>query len=146
MYGSHGGSVIFTSSRLYLILLSCVRFQSRALDPRRSFLLTAFALCPCFVPSFQRLPNGPSSGLEDSELERQREGEIERQRAELSQLRERLALMCRQVRADFLSVTTPLLSAFEPKRRSKTHCCVHSKWSRNSVKFHNLSGEALDLR
>lgn len=48
--------------------------------------------------SFQRLPNGPSSGLEDSELERQREGEIERQRAELSQLRERLALMCRQVR------------------------------------------------
>eukprot|EP00064_Thunnus_orientalis_P005287 superscaffoldBa00000509_g5301 len=44
-----------------------------------------------------RLPNGPSSGLEDSELERQREGEIERQRAELSQLRERLALMCRQV-------------------------------------------------
>ncbi|XP_041819319.1 liprin-alpha-3-like [Chelmon rostratus] len=44
-----------------------------------------------------RLPNGPSTGLEDSELERQREGEIERQRAELSQLRERLALMCRQV-------------------------------------------------
>ncbi|TKS89902.1 Liprin-alpha-3 Protein tyrosine phosphatase receptor type f polypeptide-interacting protein alpha-3 [Collichthys lucidus] len=44
-----------------------------------------------------RLPNGPASGLEDSELERQREGEIERQRAELSQLRERLALMCRQV-------------------------------------------------
>ncbi|KAM7370890.1 hypothetical protein PAMP_010400 [Pampus punctatissimus] len=47
--------------------------------------------------SQERLPNGPSSGLEDSELERQREGEIERQRAELSQLRERLALMCRQV-------------------------------------------------
>nr|XP_061807670.1 liprin-alpha-3-like [Nerophis lumbriciformis] len=45
----------------------------------------------------QRLPNGPASGLEDSELERQREVEIERQRAELSQLRERLALMCRQV-------------------------------------------------
>ncbi|XP_077959788.1 liprin-alpha-3 isoform X1 [Gasterosteus aculeatus] len=44
-----------------------------------------------------RLPNGPSTGLEDSELERQREGEIERQRAELSQLKERLALMCRQV-------------------------------------------------
>ncbi|XP_061562397.1 liprin-alpha-3-like isoform X1 [Phycodurus eques] len=44
-----------------------------------------------------RLPNGPASGLEDSELERQREVEIERQRAELSQLRERLALMCRQV-------------------------------------------------
>ncbi|KAI4807672.1 hypothetical protein KUCAC02_027463 [Chaenocephalus aceratus] len=44
-----------------------------------------------------RLPNGPSTGLEESELERQREGEIERQRSELSQLRERLALMCRQV-------------------------------------------------
>ncbi|KAF0025357.1 hypothetical protein F2P81_022238 [Scophthalmus maximus] len=44
-----------------------------------------------------RLPNGPSSNLDDSELERQREGEIERQRAELSQLKERLALMCRQV-------------------------------------------------
>lgn len=49
------------------------------------------------MSSFQRLPNGPSSGLEDGELDRQREGEIERQRAELSQLRERLALMCRQV-------------------------------------------------
>uniref|UniRef100_A0A3Q4H5R1 PTPRF interacting protein alpha 3 n=1 Tax=Neolamprologus brichardi TaxID=32507 RepID=A0A3Q4H5R1_NEOBR len=35
--------------------------------------------------------------LKDGELDRQREGEIERQRAELSQLRERLALMCRQV-------------------------------------------------
>ncbi|XP_010791219.1 liprin-alpha-3-like isoform X2 [Notothenia coriiceps] len=45
----------------------------------------------------ERLPNGPSTGLEESELERQREGEIERQRSELSQLRERLALMCRQV-------------------------------------------------
>ncbi|XP_024913861.1 liprin-alpha-3-like [Cynoglossus semilaevis] len=44
-----------------------------------------------------RLSNGPSSCLEDSEPERQREGEIERQRAELSQLRDRLALMCRQV-------------------------------------------------
>ncbi|XP_030624311.1 liprin-alpha-3-like [Chanos chanos] len=43
-----------------------------------------------------RLPNGPSL-QEDSELERQREGEIERQRVELSQLKERLALMCRQV-------------------------------------------------
>uniref|UniRef100_H2UAL9 PTPRF interacting protein alpha 3 n=1 Tax=Takifugu rubripes TaxID=31033 RepID=H2UAL9_TAKRU len=52
------------------------------------------------ILSFQRLPNGPSSGLEDSELERQREGEIERQRAELSQLRERLALMCRQVQIE----------------------------------------------
>ncbi|XP_077407191.1 liprin-alpha-3-like isoform X2 [Vanacampus margaritifer] len=47
--------------------------------------------------SQERLPNGPASGLEDSELERQREVEIERQRAELSQLKERLALMCRQV-------------------------------------------------
>ncbi|XP_063749824.1 liprin-alpha-3-like isoform X3 [Eleginops maclovinus] len=47
--------------------------------------------------SQERLPNGPSTGLEESDLERQREGEIERQRSELSQLRERLALMCRQV-------------------------------------------------
>ncbi|XP_028841876.1 liprin-alpha-3 isoform X3 [Denticeps clupeoides] len=44
----------------------------------------------------ERLPNGPSI-LDDGEIDRQREGEIERQRAELSQLRERLALMCRQV-------------------------------------------------
>ncbi|XP_014012449.1 liprin-alpha-3 isoform X1 [Salmo salar] len=43
-----------------------------------------------------RLPNGPSSGL-DGEIDRQRETEIERLRAELSQLKERLALMCRQV-------------------------------------------------
>uniref|UniRef100_A0A8C1V217 PTPRF interacting protein alpha 3 n=2 Tax=Bilateria TaxID=33213 RepID=A0A8C1V217_CYPCA len=51
------------------------------------------------VPLFftQRLPNGPSSILDDGEIDRQREGEIERQRAELSQLKERLALMCRQV-------------------------------------------------
>ncbi|KAK7938571.1 hypothetical protein WMY93_001897 [Mugilogobius chulae] len=45
----------------------------------------------------ERLPNGPASLLDDSELERQREGEIERQRSELGQLKERLALMCRQV-------------------------------------------------
>ncbi|KAG5832326.1 hypothetical protein ANANG_G00289910 [Anguilla anguilla] len=45
----------------------------------------------------ERLPNGPSSILDDGEIDRQREGEIERQRSELSQLRERLALMCRQV-------------------------------------------------
>ncbi|XP_019902330.1 liprin-alpha-3 isoform X2 [Esox lucius] len=44
-----------------------------------------------------RLPNGPSSGLDEGEMDRQRETEIERQRAELSQLKERLALMCRQV-------------------------------------------------
>ncbi|KAM6951359.1 liprin-alpha-3-like [Aplochiton taeniatus] len=44
-----------------------------------------------------RLPNGPSSGLDDGEVDRQRESEIERQRSELSQLKERLALMCRQV-------------------------------------------------
>ncbi|XP_055786717.1 liprin-alpha-3-like isoform X5 [Salvelinus fontinalis] len=43
-----------------------------------------------------RLPNGPSSGL-DGEIDRQRETEIERLRAELAQLKERLALMCRQV-------------------------------------------------
>nr|XP_029540266.1 liprin-alpha-3-like isoform X1 [Oncorhynchus nerka] len=43
-----------------------------------------------------RLPNGPSSGL-DGEIGRQRETEIERLRAELCQLKERLALMCRQV-------------------------------------------------
>ncbi|XP_035254809.1 liprin-alpha-3 [Anguilla anguilla] len=45
----------------------------------------------------ERLPNGPSSILDDGEIDRQREGEIERQRSELSQLKERLALMCRQV-------------------------------------------------
>lgn len=45
----------------------------------------------------QRLPNGPSSILDDGEVDRQREGEIERQRSELGQLKERLALMCRQV-------------------------------------------------
>ncbi|XP_076122794.1 liprin-alpha-3 [Alosa pseudoharengus] len=44
----------------------------------------------------ERLPNGPSI-LDDGEIDRQREGEIERQRAELAQLKERLALMCRQV-------------------------------------------------
>lgn len=45
----------------------------------------------------QRLPNGPSAILDNAELERQRDGEIERQRSELGQLKERLALMCRQV-------------------------------------------------
>lgn len=48
-------------------------------------------------PFFQRLPNGPSSILDDGDIDRQREGEIERQRSELGQLKERLALMCRQV-------------------------------------------------
>ncbi|XP_038151192.1 liprin-alpha-3 isoform X2 [Cyprinodon tularosa] len=45
----------------------------------------------------ERLPNGPSSILDDADMDRQREGEIERQRSELGQLKERLALMCRQV-------------------------------------------------
>uniref|UniRef100_A0A8C2H3L6 PTPRF interacting protein alpha 3 n=1 Tax=Cyprinus carpio TaxID=7962 RepID=A0A8C2H3L6_CYPCA len=45
----------------------------------------------------QRLPNGLSSILDYGEIDRQREGAIVRQRAELSQLKERLALMCRQV-------------------------------------------------
>ncbi|KAM9346183.1 LOW QUALITY PROTEIN: liprin-alpha-3 [Symphorus nematophorus] len=45
----------------------------------------------------ERLPNGPSSILDDADIDRQREGEIERQRSELGQLKERLALMCRQV-------------------------------------------------
>ncbi|XP_029687612.1 liprin-alpha-3 [Takifugu rubripes] len=45
----------------------------------------------------ERLPNGPSSILDNADLDRQREGEIERQRSELGQLKERLALMCRQV-------------------------------------------------
>ncbi|XP_048848118.1 liprin-alpha-3 isoform X3 [Brienomyrus brachyistius] len=40
---------------------------------------------------------GLDGGREDGDCERQREAEIERQRVELSQLRERLALMCRQV-------------------------------------------------
>uniref|UniRef100_A0A3B5QRY6 PTPRF interacting protein alpha 3 n=1 Tax=Xiphophorus maculatus TaxID=8083 RepID=A0A3B5QRY6_XIPMA len=62
-----------------------------------SLLLHYSHFFPAVSSSVQRLPNGPSSGLEDGELEKQREGEIERQKAELSQLRERLALMCRQV-------------------------------------------------
>uniref|UniRef100_A0A8C2CRL2 PTPRF interacting protein alpha 3 n=1 Tax=Cyprinus carpio TaxID=7962 RepID=A0A8C2CRL2_CYPCA len=45
----------------------------------------------------ERLPNGLSSILDYGEIDRQREGAIVRQRAELSQLKERLALMCRQV-------------------------------------------------
>uniref|UniRef100_A0A3Q2Z4U0 PTPRF interacting protein alpha 3 n=1 Tax=Hippocampus comes TaxID=109280 RepID=A0A3Q2Z4U0_HIPCM len=45
----------------------------------------------------KRRQQGVDGGKDDGELERQREVEIERQRAELSQLRERLALMCRQV-------------------------------------------------
>ncbi|XP_031717926.1 liprin-alpha-3-like isoform X4 [Anarrhichthys ocellatus] len=45
----------------------------------------------------ERLPNGPSSILDEADVDRQREGEIERQRSELGQLKERLALMCRQV-------------------------------------------------
>ncbi|XP_052408891.1 liprin-alpha-3-like [Carassius gibelio] len=52
----------------------------------------------------ERLPNGPSSILDDGEIDRQREGEIERQRGELSQLKERLALMCRQVSVALLPV------------------------------------------
>ncbi|XP_028979211.1 liprin-alpha-3 isoform X1 [Esox lucius] len=46
----------------------------------------------------ERLPNGPSV-LDDGEMDRERlrETEMERQRAELAQLKERLALMCRQV-------------------------------------------------
>lgn len=55
-----------------------------------------WSYCMCFL-FIQRLPNGPSSILDDGEIDRQRESEIERQRAELGQLKERLALMCRQV-------------------------------------------------
>lgn len=35
--------------------------------------------------------------MDNADIDRQREGEIERQRSELGQLKERLALMCRQV-------------------------------------------------
>uniref|UniRef100_A0A4W6BM74 PTPRF interacting protein alpha 3 n=1 Tax=Lates calcarifer TaxID=8187 RepID=A0A4W6BM74_LATCA len=69
----------------------------KALDEKVRQTVFLSTLDPALIKLQKRLPNGPSSGLEDSELERQREGEIERQRAELSQLRERLALMCRQV-------------------------------------------------
>lgn len=52
------------------------------------FNISSSSLC-------QRLANGPAV-----EVERHRsEGEIERQRSELGQLKERLALMCRQVGA-----------------------------------------------
>ncbi|XP_062264940.1 liprin-alpha-3 isoform X2 [Platichthys flesus] len=45
----------------------------------------------------ERLPNGPSCILDEGEVDSKRESEIERQRSELGQLKERLALMCRQV-------------------------------------------------
>uniref|UniRef100_A0A3B4GED6 Liprin-alpha-3-like n=1 Tax=Pundamilia nyererei TaxID=303518 RepID=A0A3B4GED6_9CICH len=45
----------------------------------------------------KRRQQGLDNGKEVIELDRQREGEIERQRSELGQLKERLALMCRQV-------------------------------------------------
>lgn len=81
----------------------CWRAESRCrLSSSHSF--------PFQLSSPKRLPNGPSTGLEDSELERQREGEIERQRAELSQLKERLALMCRQVSVSSCKCVPPLTS------------------------------------
>uniref|UniRef100_A0A3B3XG92 Liprin-alpha CC2 domain-containing protein n=1 Tax=Poecilia mexicana TaxID=48701 RepID=A0A3B3XG92_9TELE len=78
--------------------------------------------------SFQRLPNGPSSGLEDGELERQREGEIERQKAELSQLRERLALMCRQVSEPHVA----------PQRRQVSSCLLYLSAQREATSLHDI--------
>uniref|UniRef100_A0A672Z0M8 PTPRF interacting protein alpha 3 n=1 Tax=Sphaeramia orbicularis TaxID=375764 RepID=A0A672Z0M8_9TELE len=65
--------------------------SSQEVSPRERSVLIEFFSC------IQRLPNGPSSILDDGDIDRQREGEIERQRSELGQLKERLALMCRQV-------------------------------------------------
>uniref|UniRef100_A0A3Q2P0V6 PTPRF interacting protein alpha 3 n=1 Tax=Fundulus heteroclitus TaxID=8078 RepID=A0A3Q2P0V6_FUNHE len=62
---------------------------------------------------FQRLPNGPSSILDDGDIDRQREGEIERQRSELGQLKERLALMCRQVPASETALCQQLSRFFD---------------------------------
>uniref|UniRef100_H3CM70 PTPRF interacting protein alpha 3 n=1 Tax=Tetraodon nigroviridis TaxID=99883 RepID=H3CM70_TETNG len=84
------------SSQEVISLRDQIKRRQQGVDGGKD--VSRFCVCVCTQKvSRERLPNGPSSGLEDSELERQREGEIERQRGELSQLRERLALMCRQV-------------------------------------------------
>lgn len=70
---------------------------------------TSWSLCQLmWMFSPQRLPNGPASILDDADIDRQREGEIERQRSELGQLKERLALMCRQVPKQKQSRSTQL--------------------------------------
>lgn len=51
--------------------------------------------------------------MDDTDVDRQREGEIERQRSELGQLKERLALMCRQV---LESRALSWSNAFPPKQ------------------------------
>uniref|UniRef100_I3KVV3 PTPRF interacting protein alpha 3 n=1 Tax=Oreochromis niloticus TaxID=8128 RepID=I3KVV3_ORENI len=89
---------------------------------------------PALFPPFQRLPNGPSSGLEDGELDRQREGEIERQRAELSQLRERLALMCRQVRW-LLEFALGLL---QHSSLMAALCCRYLSAQREATSLHDI--------
>lgn len=79
---------------------------SRALDAPPT--VNDLSCSPC-----QRLANGPAV-----EVERQRsEGEIERQRSELGQLKERLALMCRQVGATPPGPAQPLRPTLTAVRR-----------------------------
>uniref|UniRef100_A0A3P9KV31 PTPRF interacting protein alpha 3 n=1 Tax=Oryzias latipes TaxID=8090 RepID=A0A3P9KV31_ORYLA len=73
---------LHTSSQEVVTLKEQVKRRQQGLEPGKEVT---------------RLPNGPSSILDDGDTDRQREGEIERQRSELGQLKERLALMCRQV-------------------------------------------------
>uniref|UniRef100_A0A3P9QCU4 PTPRF interacting protein alpha 3 n=3 Tax=Poeciliinae TaxID=586240 RepID=A0A3P9QCU4_POERE len=114
----------------------------RSLKKKRSKLIV-FSVTLIFPPSvsssFQRLPNGPSSGLEDGELERQREGEIERQKAELSQLRERLALMCRQVSEPHVVPQGRQVSSFNLtfSARMLTHCKYLSA-QREATSLHDI--------
>ncbi|XP_076027076.1 liprin-alpha-3-like [Genypterus blacodes] len=75
-----------TSSQEVVSLREQIKRRQQGLDNGKENFLSS-----------QRLPNGPSSIVDDGEVDRQREGEIERQRSELGQLKERLALMCRQV-------------------------------------------------
>ncbi|TKS91429.1 Liprin-alpha-3 Protein tyrosine phosphatase receptor type f polypeptide-interacting protein alpha-3 [Collichthys lucidus] len=79
-----------TSSQEVVSLREQIKRRQQGLDNgKETIVLSALVT--------QRLPNGPSSILDDADIDRQREGEIERQRSELGQLKERLALMCRQV-------------------------------------------------
>uniref|UniRef100_A0A3Q3MVQ5 PTPRF interacting protein alpha 3 n=1 Tax=Mastacembelus armatus TaxID=205130 RepID=A0A3Q3MVQ5_9TELE len=96
-----------SSSQEVLSLREQIKRRQQGLDNGKESLL--------FV---QRLPNGPSSILDDGEIDRQREGEIERQRSELGQLKERLALMCRQV-LDSLMIEEQLTSARRELARSE---------------------------
>lgn len=76
--------------------------------------------------------------MDDADVDRQREGEIERQRSELGQLKERLALMCRQVllRSDARTTINNISHARDANRQKKKHkthvCSLRSARSRSS--------------